>query len=405
MANINLTGYKNISANASGSSVTLGFDKLGPVTNFSDLLITKGKDDPTKLAAQQIVHLLEAWRYLTSATSASLINSKANAIHFAYYAQLRAVFSLFAFSGIHQPQKNSSKNYYLNGSGINCNYSHAATHEFARALWPHWISRSDIQGLMLNNIRLLPTVKLDDFASVLPLFNSHNLTINLGADLGSFNDHKARNIASYQPYWLEKPLDKFATRDVNLISELWGLLFKQSSTRGFDSAIIQYQVEQVVNDPSLDEAAINQKRKDIALKISQNTGTEINQILNELKTVINSYKIFDLIYSTNTNSENVISRAYFLSYIATLALKHNLSLTTNSGAKNWITHWLEHAGIWNSSYGYSRMDVHDDYTYSWDVFSKLNGSTKLPEDLWDIKNAMHSAKICKPEAYLAWELP
>ena len=204
MANINLTDYKNISANASGFSVTLGLYKLVPVTNFSELLIIKWKDDPTKLAPQQIDHLLEVWRYLTSATSASLINSMANAIHFSYYAQLRSVFSLFAFSGIWQPQKYSSKNYYLNGSGRNCNYSHAATHEFTRALWPHWISRRDIRDLMLDNIRLLPTVKLDDFASLLPLFNLNNLTINLGADLGAFNDHKAINIASYQPYCLEK---------------------------------------------------------------------------------------------------------------------------------------------------------------------------------------------------------
>ena len=244
------SGYKKICNNASGTMVLDGFNKLGPITNLSDLLCQKKNDPSSSIAAQQIVHLLEAWRFLSSATNAYLINSDSNTIHFAYYSQLRAAFSLFAFSGIHPPKE--INNYYLDSSGVKEGFDFTPTHLFAREIWPHWIIRPDIKSLLLNNIKLLPSVSLGDFEQTLPHFNSKNLTLNFGLDLCNLTkDHTARNTASYQPFWLDNPLKKMSPANIQMTMRLWGLLFKKGNNQqGFDVALIQHLVEKVVNDPA-----------------------------------------------------------------------------------------------------------------------------------------------------------
>ena len=121
-----------------------------------------------------------------------------------------------------------------------------------------------------------------------------------------------------------------------------------------------------------------------------------------LQTSDDSYRILELVNSTDTKAENILSRAFFLTYIATLALKQNLSLAKNKEAINWIDYWLEHAGIWNPSYGCTKEDIQDDFLISSLEFSKLDTATNLPEDIWNNTNAFHSAKMAKPEAFLAW---
>mgnify|MGYP006904092584 CR=1 FL=1 len=86
---------------ASGDPVRDAFSRLGPVVDFSSVLAADDPRDLAKcLAAEQIAHLVEGWRYCAAAFHASLVNATDNAQHFAYYAELRAAMPLFSGSGI-----------------------------------------------------------------------------------------------------------------------------------------------------------------------------------------------------------------------------------------------------------------------------------------------------------------
>lgn len=410
--------YVDISLNASGNLVELAYSKLGPVNNFTDLL-TSSVDPDTKLAALQIIHALEAWRFLTSATNAYLVNSKASTIHFAYYAQLRSAFSLFANSGIYSPgitfDKHDTKidNYYLNIHNQKTVINNPEpTHKAAWKLWNELIKRPDCEDLTLHNIRLLPTVVLNDFKTVLPYFTSLS-TINFGLDLACIDDdHKARNTASYSPYWLIDPLEKMQPNNVKLVADLWGLLMKSGITQGFDTTLIQHIVQKSIFNRALTSEAVEAKRLDIAKKISLNTGENESTIYRHLQRDPAVSPILDLVESTDIQAENVLCRAFYLAYFATIAVRKNLNKTTNFSAKKWIENWLEHAGIWNASYGFSRSDLQDEYQLSLDEFSRLSTSTNLPEDLWSGESlppyqsaSYHTSRIARPEASIAWALP
>jgi hypothetical protein len=103
--------YAVICRNASGLAVQQAFNSLGPITKFEDLLCPPGKlTGPTELASEQVFHMIEGWRYASAATTAFLNNSQQTALHFAYYAELRAALSLLSWSGIRVKQRG---HYYL----------------------------------------------------------------------------------------------------------------------------------------------------------------------------------------------------------------------------------------------------------------------------------------------------
>jgi hypothetical protein len=410
--------YVDISLNTSGNPVSAAYSKLGPVNNFTDLL-TNSTEPDTKLAALQIIHALEAWRFLSSATNAYLINSKASTIHFAYYAQLRSAFSLFANSGIYSPgiayDKHGEKinNYYLNIHNRTVPIKNPeSTHSMAWKLWAQIIKRPDCENLTLKNIRLLPAVTLNEIKTVVPYYTSIT-NINFGLDLANLaNDHKARNTASYSPYWLVDPLEKMQSTNVKLVADLWGLLMSNGITQGFDATLIQHVVQKSIFNRALTPAQIEAKRVEIAKKISVNTGGDESTIYRYLQIDTSVSPILDLVESTDTKAENVLCRAFYLAYLATLAVKQNLNNTSILSAKTWIENWLEHAGIWNITYGFSRIDLQQEYQLSLDEFSTFTTSTNLPEDLWsgsftpsNLSASFHTSKIARPEASMAWALP
>lgn len=100
-----------------------------------------------RLAAEQIFHMIEGWRYAASATAAYLSNSKHNSVHFSYYAELRAALSLLSWSGIRVRQ---GDHYYLDGQNTKIAIGSCRTHTAVWAFWQHWTNRADANSLFRN---------------------------------------------------------------------------------------------------------------------------------------------------------------------------------------------------------------------------------------------------------------
>lgn len=66
------------------------------------------------IAISSILHCKDAWDYYSNSISAMLEGNMSNAIHLAYYAELRATVSFLASEGI---GIFNSKHYYVNGAG------------------------------------------------------------------------------------------------------------------------------------------------------------------------------------------------------------------------------------------------------------------------------------------------
>lgn len=98
--------FAEICSHTEGSAVKQAMNKLA--SEKSDVLFSgTGTSNPNVLLARdQIVHLLEGWLNFSASVSCLLNNSNSQSIHLAYYAELRAALSLFAWSGISLRQNN-----------------------------------------------------------------------------------------------------------------------------------------------------------------------------------------------------------------------------------------------------------------------------------------------------------
>lgn len=126
----------DVCKHADGRSTVTGMGSLGPVAAFSDLLLPSNANPQTTLAAEQLVHLVEGWRYAAAATNSVLSHATDQALHLAYYAELRAAMSLFAWSGIRVKQ---GAYYYLDSNGNQVRTAPQRTHDAVWGLWKEWV--------------------------------------------------------------------------------------------------------------------------------------------------------------------------------------------------------------------------------------------------------------------------
>lgn len=186
----------DVCQHADGRSTVTGMGSLGPVASFSDLLLPSNANPQTTLAAEQLVHLVEGWRYAAAATNSVLSHAKDQALHLAYYAELHAAMSLFAWSGIRVKQ---GAYYYLDSNGNQVRTAPQRTHEAVWGLWKEWVKRTDAKSLFNDNIRLHPSVTLSDVVGSVRYVNTAATLTNWGLDLwDATHDHIARNNSSYE---------------------------------------------------------------------------------------------------------------------------------------------------------------------------------------------------------------
>lgn len=396
---------QNIAQSSNANAVTAAFSKLGPIKDYTDLLdASHPTDKAVCLAAEQIIHMAESWRYLSSAMYAFLNHEAGNAVHLAYYTELRAALSLFSGAGIRIKMRDA---YWLDNASVAQPIPPPhKTHDLVWQYWKVWITRPDAKALLENNVRIEAGVTLKHFEAKLMQFSPGTLLGQWGYDLVNLSDdHHARNQASYLAYWRDKPLSRMSSDQLAFIKMLSELFLSSGSGLVFDQALIQYAVNLTV-EGSLDPlkpqdhlAERQRKLEEISEFVARQSGADKNRLFLNLSANVGEY-VFEKAKQQNGSAENVLSRAAFLARIAMLSVKQNIASAGNDHAKSWLINWLEHCGTWQPKQGNSVADIEADLS---DALNGFPGSiSAMPADLWNNKNAFSSSRISNLHACIAW---
>lgn len=400
---------------ASGGPVRDAFSRLGPIVDFSSVLAVPGSADPAnRLAAEQIAHLVEGWRYCAAAFHAALVNATDNAQHFAYYAELRAAMSLFSGSGI---RVHWSDPWCIDTRMHQHALKKKPTHQLVWALWPMWARRADAVALLKRQITLLPGVAIEDIEAGLNGLGISQSLQGWGYDLLSLeNDRDTRNVASYDAFWATRPLARMAPGDLDLLSDLWKLLLPVEGARWrFDIELICFLVRRALpvlktirndygpeGDMTIGDATPTLIYEDADLQrvvgaVAARTGADTNRLMRVLAggSIVNPFTHAEEKAST---VGNMLCRAVFLLRLATLSVTSSLP-QSGGAAKTWIANWLEHAGLRDASSDIESADLAEDWRLALEGFSP-QGS--IPLTLWDESNARLSSLLSRPDACVAW---
>lgn len=396
--------YSDVCSKASGLLVRRGFDKLGPINDLGSLLLPASNSDAgAQLAAEQIAHLVEGWRYVSSAISAYLNNSKDGAIHFGYYAELRASMSLLAWSGIRVRQGDY---WYLNVHGHKCDMGREKTHPAVRGLWGGWINRADAKGLFLRRVRLTASVDLGHVIDAVAFVDPSQQLGGWGKDLIRLGaDHESRNKSSYQADIVGRSLSRLSKKEFDFVAKLWDLFTPGRVGAKFDCALAQHIVGPLLISAS--DAA--EGGRDTASNRLEKIVSKVAEMTGEKPAVISSIlvgedegpcSVFDFASSEDAGAENVLSRAFCLLRMAMLALDSNLREAGKPAASSWIKNWLNHAGIWSEDLECEPGDIATDYELALGEFV-----TEKPSGLlWNVSSLESVMRITRPDACLAWNL-
>ncbi|WP_157661083.1 hypothetical protein [Burkholderia ubonensis] len=385
---------------ADGKGTLLGLQQLGPASNPQNLLITAtlSNNPQCLLAAEQIIHLVDGWRYAAAATSAFLAHSNAAATHFAYYAEMRAAISLFAWSGIRAKWHGY---FYLDKDGNKkLTNKNPQTHTGVWELWNEWIKRPDVEALLSNSIHLHPIATLRHVVRAINFTIPKKALQQWGADLVKItDDHTARNTASYEAIWASAELTRMETKEAELVRDLWKLFLPDGGALGFDAALCNHFVSMLAPADPAEKSEFISK---VAKHISDNCGAPKDEIMRRLTPDAYISKPFEYASAEKTEAENVLCRAFLLLRIAMLALKRSLSAPGVSPvARKWLESWLEHAGLWSRSFEIDPIDIEVDYR---DAVTDFSFQPPLPNSIWDGENSSRLAKLSRPDACIAWSL-
>ncbi len=339
LANASIDGFKNLS---SGNALC---------SNMS--ASKKAEELKVDLAARQIEHCLEAWNYLSQATW-SLLNGQENqAIHMAYYSEVRSADSLFAATGIAEKEH---PGYYINKSSSRKDIKFP-THLFIREIWPEWCKRSDAIEAY-SNLKVVSSLNLADIGKALNLTSQSGSgpILSWGYELIHFsNDHKTRNEASYQASYIYNGITSSNAKGyAELVSLAWehllpgGISGQLQFEINYARYIVQkYCLDFATQEDSIDENLFNRKLKSVVENLNSNTGVSeeiLNSIFNLTIEEDPNFELFNLASSPKIDAPNVYSRAVIMARLATSKLQQNISSTQCTNAINWISLWLQEAG-------------------------------------------------------------
>jgi hypothetical protein len=401
-------GAAAVCALASHGPIAEAIAKLGPVTGRGEVLDQSDASPATLLAGEQVSHLTEAWQYMGAAVRAVLCNAGDNATHFAYYAQLRAVLSIFAGSGI---RVSLGKSFLVDQHGNKVAFELPKpvnrTHPMVWSLWDEWVKTPYAHDLMGKNMPVIAGISLSDLA-LIPASSSALLGA-WGYDLARGDkDHTARNNASYKAHSRVASPDMDLT-SIDLVRRIWTLLLENGGGVVFDATLVRYFVERYL------ASAVEQGAKDASIvdrasileRVIEQTSAKTGVSKSMLAQVFNAdvdTKLFEHASAAETNVENVVSRALFLLRIATLALAEGLRTGANQHCKNWLAFWLQSGGLYDPDIHDAPSEISTDYEGALEELDDLDPA-RLPASVWSRGLAESSALLARPEGFVGWALP
>ncbi len=183
-------------------------------------------------------HVIDAWSFLGRAVDATLRGDTYSAVHFSYYAELRAAMALLGsegigvFSGIHAIVDEAMTAYFPRTG-------HAGTHSLVWPLLRYWstLSRSaDLFDLVVQPDQWPLSTWLSELnCPVRVRAIGQGWLSSWGIDLAATtDDHDARNFASYRPSEFRRPAPHGTANIVAFLVDLWSL-FEPGADRRFHS--------------------------------------------------------------------------------------------------------------------------------------------------------------------------
>jgi len=181
-------------------------------------------------------HVIDGWSYLGRAIEATLRGDTYAAIHFGYYAELRATMGLLASEGI---GVFNGRHPIVRTSGITTRFPTTGTARTHAVVWPilsYWSSLKRASDL-IDEIISPRSLRLSQWligtgASVPVRAVAQSWLRAWGIDLAAVDDdHDSRNLSSYRPSEFRKPTPLDVHESVAFVEELWRLFEPESSQR------------------------------------------------------------------------------------------------------------------------------------------------------------------------------
>lgn len=357
---------------------------------------------PHTLAAESLVHAAEGWRFLSSALTALLAHGEKQAIHYAYYAELRAALSLLASYGLRVKYPNST---YLDvrGDEQSASWRKELTHKLVWRLWSDWARTSPAEDLFLDGLRVHPAVSLRHFKDAISTVSaSANLTA-WARDLQLDNEHTARNHASYEAGYSREDLRFMEASDFEFVRELWSLAEPTAVGLQFEVKLVRWMLKDSAENLSVGAGDAAQWISRVLTEVERLTGISVSELETVLSIKSESCPIFSMAFSPAVGAHNIASRAFFLLRLANLPIGSALAEDPSTVGRTWVRDWLAHSGLFDPTAGSSPADVWADYEH---LAGLPNPPAPLPGGLLNDHDwARHTLRLGRPEAVMAWSLP
>lgn len=367
------------------------------------LLANEPPTTPAALAVDSLVHLTEGWRFLSAALASMLNNAPAQAIHFAYYGELRAAMSLLSSHGMHVSNRNNS---YLERGGTSKVPSWQAmpTHKVVWKLWEAWAKTPAAEGLFLGQLKILPSVTIGHLKASVGRISANATLTRWALDLAMGDEHKARNRASYETPTARIPLQPMQVSDFEFVRDLWALAEPTGFGLRFEQELVRHLVTEELKDTAVavDDAARAALRQRLADDLERTTGTPRATLIAFFNESASPSPIFELAFASDVKPANMIARAFFLLRLATLMPNSALTSHPATPAKEWLKDWLTHAGLFDSNSGTPPEEKWMDFEH----LSQLQGpSMPLPSQLHSTSaRSMDTHLLSRADALLAWSV-
>lgn len=261
-----------IMTNASGTAIKDAFERivllhlpnqrwLGTGNYYKSNTVNKiGAETPTMLvrrkrqmeeyiAASVIIHNSDAWNYLSSSVESLINGDISNAIHLAYYAELRSSMSLMAFEGI--GIFNNRHIWFDSASAPNFK-NRPRTHEAVTNSMTEWAKLTSKKDVLFKLIKVNNN-NLGDWlreSGVSARSGYASAVVNRwlkkwSIDLHLEQDRHLRNEMSYRPHFETATINTQLT--ISKLTEIWNVLEPTAANRFplLDKYLLRFSLEEI----------------------------------------------------------------------------------------------------------------------------------------------------------------
>lgn len=346
------------------------------------------------VSASSPAHVVDGWSLLGRGIDATMRGDTYSAMHFAYYAELRAAMSLLASEGVgifdsRHPILGVNILPFPRFTGSNARG--CGTH---RVVWPVFRFWSGLKRAetLLNSLVMPEGRPLGDWllgigSRIAVRAIAKRWLTSWGLDLSSVNiDRDVRNMASYRPSEFRMPPPVSAGRVAQFANELWAM-FEPGAVRRFPNVEVEL-LKSALRSNSLSITAENIERIGFSLRDAKKWEAFLKKPASEdplpIQCSISHGEI-----DTEGCHMGMLSRAALLLFIASGSARTMLQRAeyTQTTLQGWWKRHGEERGLWNAS------NCPDDPLDAWEDIVEMR------RDLAKFQNSttsIHELRITSP---------